>query len=322
MVHSTTDVEPRCPACGASGLVTTDRFDVATQHRLYIPFDENVQDVLTYEARAVPDYELMACTECGLSFARPMLGPKDAWYRVAYRALNVQETKRWEYGVVLERLTLHDTVYEMGCGAGTFLDQCRARHIAAFGTDFSSDAIAACTARGLQAAILDLDGDTSRGEPARVTTIAAFHVLEHLEAPHELFQHAGAMAAAGARLWLSVPSDSRTSRVLAYREPLDEPPHHLTRWTCAAFEAIGRRTGWRLVRVVREPFSWRSALWVVASNTTSYRWMQVRGWLRRPLVERLVRAVLYLSAGTRLLCHTGRRRMSGFSMIAEYERAV
>ncbi|HEX3704865.1 MAG TPA: methyltransferase domain-containing protein [Vicinamibacterales bacterium] len=263
----------------------------------------------------------MTCTSCGLVFAAPMVAPTSSWYQLAYRAWHVEPEERWEYPVVLRELTTRDFVYEIGCGQGAFLAHCKSEGVAAFGIDFSSHAVETCQRRGLSAATSAVGMRASVDIGRQASTIAAYHVLEHLDRPDDLFMAAAEVAAEGATLWVSVPNVSRVGRVLDVIEPLDEPPHHLTKWTHPALEAIGRRNGWILESVLDEPFSWRAALYVVVSQWRSYqRLCGSRGPLTRSRWERIVRISLYPFAFLWLSRRRVRAGMRGFSMMARYRR--
>jgi hypothetical protein len=87
-----------------------------------------------------------------------------------------------------------------------------------------------------------------------------------------------------------------------------------------AFDAIGKRHGWRLESLTPEPFSWRNALWTVASQFRVYRALKSRGWLKHYAVELPLRATLYPVAALMLAVHPGRKHLSGLSMLARYTR--
>jgi SAM-dependent methyltransferase len=249
-----------------------------------------------------------------------MKAPGSTWYEMAYAALAVKPERRWEFGFVLDRVSNVDRVYEFGCGFGGFLAMCKVRGIRAFGVDFSRAAVHSCRSAGLDAAIVDVGLAQANSGSISATVVVSFHVLEHLERPDDLFKRAADVAAPDAILWVSVPSAMRPARLLRVLEPLDDPPHHLTKWTKAAFAAIGKRNGWILDDVTTEPFSWRSALWTVASQTHLYQKLQTVRLFRRSLPELAIRATLYPWSLYCLLRNPARKQMSGFAMIAKYHR--
>jgi SAM-dependent methyltransferase len=248
-----------------------------------------------------------------------MVAPTSTWYQLAYRALEAKAEIRWEFTVVLEHLTRSDKVYEIGCGAGAFLKLCRERGIDAFGVDFSQDAIDACAKLGFAAEWMDV-GLRARPRGQAATVVASFHVLEHLECADDMFRAAAMAADDRASLWISVPSCRRVSARLVLPDPLDDPPHHLTKWTEAALASVGARNGWHFEELLYEPFSWRSALWSVASVSRPYAWFRAHGWTRLPGFERALRAVLYPAAFIRLLRSPRRNELTGFAMIGRFRK--
>lgn len=308
-----------CPACSASCASLQATLEVDKQHALYFPSQPDIgarlSSALKYRA-----YRLMSCGACGLVFAAPMAAPGSAWYALAYEALNVKPEHRWEYDAVLAKLGPGERVYEIGCGTGAFLLACRRQEIAASGVDFWPEAIARCRRAGLEASVAEVSMGETPPPSSPASAVASFHVLEHLDEPRALFQHAAIAAGDGAALWISVPSDRRPNRLLGYREPMDEPPHHLTQWTDAAFAAIGRPYGWELTDIWFEPFSLRGGLFAVASHFRLYQMLEARRWLGVRRVEQAVRALLYPVAAWRLRRHPARQRMTGLSMLVRYRR--
>jgi SAM-dependent methyltransferase len=312
-------VDDVCPACGASGARLQATLAVDKQHAAYFPNQPAIAARLS-SALALRAYQLMACGTCGLVFAAPMTSPGSAWYALAYEAWNVKPEHRWEYDAVLAKLGPAERVYEIGCGTGAFLLACRQQQIAASGVDFWPDAIARCRDAGLEASVAEVSMGETPPPSSPASAIASFHVLEHLQEPRELFRHAATAARDGAALWISVPSYRRPNRLLGYREPMDEPPHHLTQWTDAAFAAIGRPYGWELTDVWFEPFSLRGGLFAVASHFRLYQVLEARRWLGTRRVEQAIRALLYPVAAWRLRRHPERQRMTGLSMLVRYRR--
>jgi SAM-dependent methyltransferase len=312
-----------CPACGQGAFEPREFIDVAEQHKLYAPDNKETQQELTAAAsETASSYQMLSCRHCGLEFSIPMHAPSAAWYHLAYRALQPypdapwKPPHRWEFDEVLRHIPQGDHVFEFGCGFGPFLERCRENGVTASGIDFSQDAVAECLANGLDAREFDLNEIASVTEEDRFPQIAAFHFLEHLDQPAALFKQAALRALPSAHLWVSVPGDRRPSRIFGERDFMDQPPHHMTRWTPAAFREIGIRYGWCLTEVTYEPIPLRAALWSISTHSAAYRRWRNAGWLRNPLVERTFRASAWPVALFRRL--TINRRLSGFSMLAHF----
>lgn len=309
-----------CPACGCPHTHSLEKIRVGQQHQLYAPSEASTRARLDQAMATTADaYQMMRCNGCGLEFASPLKAPPEEWYQAAYAALDLYPARRWEFGRVLENASANDFVIDFGCGAGAFLKSCRDRSITALGFDFADSAIQDCEEQGLDARKMAVDASFSPPAPRRATIVTAFHVLEHLEAPQGLFQRASQASAPDARLWVSVPSDRRPSRWFGHTDFLDQPPHHMTRWTERALGAIGERTGWALHRLHYEPLTLRGALWSIATNSLVYRRLARHGCLAGRARERMTRWLLYPWAlGRRLMVA---RDLSGFTMLAEFTRS-
>jgi SAM-dependent methyltransferase len=307
--------QPVCPACGNNAFESREPVSVADQHTLYAPDDELTQRALTAAAsEAALHYQMLCCTRCGLEFCDPMTAPSAEWYRLAYRTLNLFSLDRWEFDEILSHIPQGASVFDLGCGTGIFLDRCRKRGRAGSGVDFSEDAVAGCIAKGLDVRRMDLNAPATNSGP--VAHIAALHFLEHIERPAVLFEHAAAKAEPSAHLWISVPSDRRPTRRFGNRDYLDQPPHHMTRWTPEAFRLAGRPHGWRLVETLYEPLSFQAALWSITAYSPRYKEWDSAGRFRNRLVEKAYRVLVLPATLVRYLRRE--RRLSGFSMLAHF----
>ena len=307
-----------CPACGHEAPHAVRRFSIADQHALLAPEDAELQRRLTAAALdASLEYELHRCPECGLEFVAPLRAPTPEWYRLLYSTRDLYPKKRWEFDQVLSHVGSDEPILEIGCGAGAFLDCCRRRGLSASGLDFSAGAVSQCRSRGLDASTLDLSFAPASNGATRFRHIVGFHVLEHLERPGALFDYAACCALPEARLWLSVPSDRNPGRFFDQRDPLDEPPHHMTRWTAAALEQLGVRHGWRLHEILYQPMPLRVAVWWISVCSHAYQSWKEAGRFRHRWAERGFRAAQSPLAALRRL--TSLRFLSGHAMLAQFD---
>jgi SAM-dependent methyltransferase len=220
----------------------------------------------------------------------------------------------------LSALDSSQQVADIGCGSGEFLRCCRAAGVPATGFDFSRTAVMSCRDGGLDARILSgvdsgNDGGVA-GVDGPVTCATAFHVLEHLSEPARLFRIVASISSRIDKLFVSVPSDRRPSRFFGEVDLLDQPPHHLTRWTPAALREFARSAGWRMASFQYEPLSLRADLWHRAIRMRPYKSFAVDG--RASWAERSLRYLLYPSALIARMA--GNCGMSGFSMLGRFDR--
>jgi SAM-dependent methyltransferase len=315
-------IDLSCPACEGVSFEALETVDVAAQHAFYAPGDETAQRNMTEAAAATAlHYQLLRCTRCTLEFCAPMKAPTSDWYGCAYPVLvrtldRSHLSTRWDFDEVIRRARPGHKLFEIGCGGGDFLEKCRAAAIEAQGVDFMEESIRACLARGLNASLERVGEEMPLPAVGGFDHISSFQVLEHLDNPRSLFEKAFRMAGANCHLWLGVPSDRRPSRRFGETDVLDQPPHHMSRWTPHAFSAIGALAGWKLVEVIYEPMPLRVAAWSITTASASYKRAKSSGNFARPWRERAYRLSLLPYAIAKRM--TTERRLSGFSMLAHF----
>ena len=146
-----------CPACGGNRHEPLEKIDLTEQHRLYSPANEEIVRRLTAEAqKSASAYQMFRCADCGLEFARPMRSPPASWYELAYQTLDLRTRPRWEFDACVSTCSVTDTVFEFGCGDGTFLELCAGKGIKATGVDFSPTAVESCRQKHLEALTFDI----------------------------------------------------------------------------------------------------------------------------------------------------------------------
>jgi 2-polyprenyl-3-methyl-5-hydroxy-6-metoxy-1,4-benzoquinol methylase len=310
-----------CPACGWTAFAQLEVIDLEEQHAYYAPADAISQRNLTQAAQqTASNYSMRRCSRCGLEHADPMLAPNEAWYALAYSALDLYPEERWEFAHVLRHSSSDTLVFDIGCGDGAFLKLCTSAGMRCMGADFVLASVRRCRDQGLDAQLLDIGATHVGDSEGAATVVTAFQVLEHLQEPRRLFDIARSVSAEGATLWVAVPGINRPARVLGERDYLDQPPHHLTRWTQESLAALGRRGGWVLMSVEFEPLDLSAALWWITTRTRLYRFCVTSRAGNLRLAERIVRYLMYPYA--LMLRATRYRSMAGFSMLGRFRKSA
>ncbi len=305
-----------CPACESVAALTVETLSVAEQFKLYANGDPEIfRNLAAKSGIDNESYEIRRCEHCGLHYSAPMKGASGEWYSYTYNLLNLHASDRWEFDFVADTIKKGERVGEIGCGTGVFLEKCKYRGNDVHGIDFSRTSVEACHQKGLKADLVDIHAiDVSLTNSRNV--LASFHVLEHLEDPAFLFRIASNWAAPGATLWVSVPSDRRIDRILGQKQLLDEPPHHLTKWTPKALGAIGALHGWHLERMIDDEMGTRRSLHAFCVNSTFYKKIVKPIGDRNKWLDRLFRYAMYpfifIRHGNRVF------RLTGHAMMAEF----
>ena len=312
----------KCPACTNHSLVDLETINLDLQHGFYAPYDEQIALNLSEISKSItPGYCMKKCSRCELEFAEPLRSPPAEWYEKAYTALALYPSSRWEFKYATEQVDLSKKSWgEIGCGSGSFLDYCRSKEIECSGLDFSQAAILSCKSKGLNAEILDVSKSSLEESvsESRHQVIFSAHTLEHLEDPNQLFKLAWHWASDKATLWISVPSDKRPTRIFKEVDFLDQPPHHMTRWTQESLEKIGIRNKWQLVEFAYEPINLKTIIWYYTTRNPVYKSLMKDKEKTTKTFERSLRFLLYPSAY--LNGQFNRTKISGFSMLAKFSK--
>lgn len=217
--------DPACPLCGSRG------------PKAFV--------------RAWEGYRLYDCPDCGAGFCDPFKNPGPEYYehKKDFYSSNLDETTdpmSYEYDEALRLIAREYSrgarVLDVGCGAGGFLHRGRAEGLVMSGVDFNPARVKALRERGFAMFEGGLPAfAATRPEPFGVVT--AFQVLEHVDDLGGWLRAARDVLQPHGLLVVGVPNRGR--RFDPFQGPglgeIDNPPHHLTRWSAAALSrAIGR----------------------------------------------------------------------------------
>ena len=199
----------------------------------------------------------MACPRCGLFFAHPQPSPEqlEAYYapdgdwragRSSSETTDAQVKGKGKAGravlAALDTLLPPDsrTVFDFGCGTGSWLNMFQDDGWTTFGLEPSSDAAFVRHQRLQQIPAEE-----------RFDLAIAYHVLEHLPRPLDtLIELAGSVKPGGC-CFVSVP---RLDRVMEHRDTRYclYPPHHIVSFTEACLCGLFARAGFEVVRTLHD----------------------------------------------------------------------
>lgn len=238
-----------CPCCGsAATLVRELQHDVLARQLETFVRDSGIH------ACGVGDYRLLRCKRCELEFADPMREPPPAFYEWLTQAPNYYPARRWEWDecqrLLAERAFQGPMrLIDVGCGSGGFIAQLRAlAHVHAIGLDVSQASVEQCRSAGLEAIQGSLQ-DVAPRFPNGVDVVTMWHVVEHVADPVGVLRQAQCLLASGGVIWFSVPM-SPPSYEASWTDPLNQPPHHLTRWNIASLRTLSQKLGMTLDLIV------------------------------------------------------------------------
>ncbi len=229
-----------CLICGGQQIAILEEVDSLSVEKSY----ESLFGSAPQQVRELPTVTLIRCSLCDVEWFEPIAGGGKEFYAwIAHHDL--YPAHRWDFDFALRAIGEPSTIVDVGAGSGTFALLCQqaGHHVAC--VESSPAAREVLVARGLE--VFDsLEGAVeSVGRPHVVT---AFHVLEHVEDPCNFIKSLRDLSSD--KVIVSVPHKGRIRFV---HEPLDLPPHHLTRWSPQSLKTVMERSGLNPVELVSEP---------------------------------------------------------------------
>jgi len=193
---------------------------------------------------------LLSCAGCGLEYFDPPQGGDADFYLALAASPRYYNAWKWEFGWVAERLPPGSSVLDVGCGRGDFLAHVAPRVGKTVGLEPDVATAAAAAARGLAVVSGDLVSFARSNEGA-FDAVCLFHVVEHLPEIRPFLRLLLSCLKPGGSLYLSVPNRSRYLKGVI--EPLDCPPHHVSRWAPAQMASLASLVGITLAELAFEP---------------------------------------------------------------------
>jgi SAM-dependent methyltransferase len=236
-----------CPLC--AGLAQTCIWAVTAEEILARLSREWSASICGDAFPVSPDatFGLYECGTCGLHFFVPALAGDAAFYQQLMATVPYETAQsRWEFGQVAGELTATDRVVDFGCGDGAFLRMATPLVRQAVGVDCNPDAIERLRLAGLTGEVMSCP-EFARRHPEGFDVACAFQTLEHITEIDEFIKAVVRSVRPGGRVFLSVPNRRRFARENG--EPLDCPPHHVSRWDPAQWRVLAERFGLELLGV-------------------------------------------------------------------------
>ncbi|MBD2551057.1 class I SAM-dependent methyltransferase [Microcystis elabens FACHB-917] len=233
--------EATCPVCGSQSDQLVDLAEPFLRQSLGQYFGETVS-----AAVEVGSYRLLRCRQCTLEFASPMQAGGSSFYHWITAKPSYYPNDRWEWGEVRNWLSKQSRplrLLEVGCGSGAFLCSLKPiEHVNGVGLDTTAASVVACHAKGLEVYDTPLEQITIPSEqiPSAFDVIVAFHCLEHVPDPKGFIASMVKLLKPGGRIFLSTPYSPMSFEHIWF-DPLNHPPHHLSRWNKASFEELAKQ---------------------------------------------------------------------------------
>jgi SAM-dependent methyltransferase len=240
-----------CPLCDSSSTVLVKQIGIP---ELVVCWSKTLQIDISGELAGTQHIQLFACSRCGLEFYSPSsLAGSSELYSQLQKHSWYYTPRKWEHDVAIRDLADSEASLEIGCGAGEFIARARSeKNVEVHGIETNKNAAHKAQDLGLSVEIMELGAAAMRW-PGRYDAVYAFQVLEHVPNPKEFLNWSCALLKSGGRLVLGLPN---AESFLRYQfDPLDMPPHHMTKWNHRVLQYLPHLFPLRLIQIRREPLA-------------------------------------------------------------------
>ncbi|MEK9132221.1 MAG: class I SAM-dependent methyltransferase [Patescibacteria group bacterium] len=247
--------DKQCILCGGEDISIKEKIKVYDLKYLYKRYFEiNILD-FSPEAWVGKFIPLQKCADCGLEFFPPNLAGTDALYAALAKKMSYYKDEKWEFSVAARRFASAQSVLEVGCGDGHFLELLKKTdgHKKLVGLEFNSQAIISARKKGFEIHSEMVEDFARKSESAdSFDAVASFQVLEHVPRPRAFLESCLKCLKKGGLLVIAVPNDDGFIK-FATNDILNVPPHHLSRWNRSVIEYIAKKYGLKLISFETEP---------------------------------------------------------------------
>ena len=244
-----TDQTVSCVLCGSADVALVETL---TPTEIIHEWSRQYGINISSELRGAAEIELWSCEACGLRFFVPPLAGSERLYEQLESFDFYYMPHKWEYDRAVEDIGGAEKVLEVGCGRGDFVARVVEGGASGRGIELNRKAVCEAIKAGRPVESSSISDVILRGE--RFDVVCAFQVVEHVPRPLQFLSQCLDALKTGGLLLLAVPNSEGFLRH-AKNDLLNQPPHHVTRWSRKTFESLERLLPAKVERVLHEPLA-------------------------------------------------------------------
>jgi len=209
--------------------------------------------------RTWAEYRLHDCPACGFGFCVPFKNPGAEYYArldemYPHESQSATDPMSEEYDACLDFFKDKEIaglrLLDVGCGGGGFLKRARDLGFRITGVDYNAERLAAVGAELGADVFAGSIEDFARARPdERFDVITIFEVVEHLDDPGRWLDVMHSLLKPGGYFFIGLPNRERTFDPFTgpTMEWIDNPPHHLSRWTAPVLRRFAEDHAFRVL---------------------------------------------------------------------------
>jgi 2-polyprenyl-3-methyl-5-hydroxy-6-metoxy-1,4-benzoquinol methylase len=247
---------------------------------------------------------LYECLYCNLQFYPPELAGSEKLYEQLQKYPWYYMPEKWEYYATKKLIKPGDKVLEVGCGIGDFLsDLITGMSLDIIGIEYNEAAVMKAQ-EILRPVYLKSVQDLIKTHENSFDVVCGFQVLEHVSNPQSFIAEAISLLKPGGYLIFGVPNSQGFIK-FDKDDLLNQPPHHITRWSEQCFRKFPVIFPLKLQKVLFEPLAAYHLDWYVSLQLGRiFGGTFLRGLIRKPILYFLKSTgwYHYLNGHTMLVC--------------------
>lgn len=261
----------KCPLCGntETAKIVEEMQFTKIWNALNNDYNTNFSVEIIKKLSPSESTNLVECKECGLEYFIPAEpGNSEFYNHLTSSSSKYYSTEKWDFDKASEYIKPRLTVLDIACGSGAWLKIAKRQGADVYGIDTNPAAVEIGQRENIDIACKSLE-DFSPNNKGRFDLVTIFQIVEHLTELQNFIKNAKDCLKPGGLLIVTVPNKLRIAR--SDFEPLDCPPHHLSRWTERQLEVLSSLQGMDLLEINYEiPTMDECRLWV-RKNVASKR---------------------------------------------------
>jgi len=159
---------------------------------------------------------------------------------------------KWEYKMAQKFINKNDSILDVGCGSGLFLESQKKTTSNLFGLEFNDEAIKKCADLGIKAEHKFIE-EYSAENPEKHDVVTSFQVLEHVFDINGFISSNLKTLKKDGKLIIGVPNSNPYLYKKDIMHTLNLPPHHMGLWNKEAFQSLPKYFNMKLEGIYIEP---------------------------------------------------------------------